>query len=108
MTNVFLEIFNNIPILQLYGKEEAYLWTHKKEILEACDIIYSKDMFNSCPLLDNFIEFGRKKEEKKESKHILRLLENRSIDQTNEVDSAQYNSVPSSSRPIQKEGLDIN
>ncbi len=35
-------------------------------------------MYNACPLLDNFIEFGRKKEEKKESKHILRLLDNKS------------------------------
>jgi hypothetical protein len=36
----------------------------------------NKNFYNPCPLLDNFIEFGRKKEEKKESKHILKLLDN--------------------------------
>ena len=61
-----LEIFSNIPILQLYSKEESYLWANRKEILECIDIVGLKNMYNPCPLLDNFIEYGRKKEEKKE------------------------------------------
>lgn len=32
-------------------------------------------MYTPCPLLDNFIEFGRQKKEKKESKFILKLLD---------------------------------
>lgn len=36
---VFLELFNCIPILQLYSREESYLWANKKELLESCDII---------------------------------------------------------------------
>lgn len=35
-------------------------------------------MYNPCPLLDNFIEFGRKKEEKKGRNQFLMLLENKS------------------------------
>jgi hypothetical protein len=71
---------SNIPILQLYSKEESYLWANRKEILESCDVIYNKTMYNSCPLLDKFIEFGRKKEKIKESNNILRLLNDRSND----------------------------
>mmetsp|Transcript_25582 Transcript_25582/g.19355 ORF Transcript_25582/g.19355 Transcript_25582/m.19355 type:complete len:165 (+) Transcript_25582:339-833(+) len=78
LKNVLIEIFSNIPILQLYSKEESYLWANRKEILEACDVIYSKAMYNSCPLLDNFIEYNKKKEERKESHHLMRLLDNKS------------------------------
>jgi len=78
LKNVLIEIFSNIPILQLYSKEESYLWANRKEILEACDIIYDKPMYNACPLLDNFIEYGKKKEERKESRHLMRLLDNKS------------------------------
>lgn len=38
-------------------------------------------MYNPCPLLDNFIEYGKKKEEKKDSKYILSLLENNELDE---------------------------
>lgn len=62
LKKVMLEIFGNIPILQLYSKEESYLWANRKEILEAADIVQQKNLYNPCPLLDNFIEFGRKKE----------------------------------------------
>jgi hypothetical protein len=60
-----LELFSNIPILTLYSKEESYLWANRKEILESIEVIGKKNMYNPCPLLDNFIEFGRKKNEKK-------------------------------------------
>jgi hypothetical protein len=73
-----IEVVSNIPIMQLYMSSEAYLWVNKREILEACDVISSKDMTNPCPLLDNFLEFGRKKEEKKEQRQILRLIDGRS------------------------------
>jgi hypothetical protein len=36
-------------------------------MLEAIDSIATKNLYNPCPLLDNFIEFGRKREEKKDS-----------------------------------------
>ena len=52
-------------------------------------------MYNSCPLLDNFIEFGRKREEKKQQKYILKLLENENQD----TDSNKYNSTPSITTP---------
>ena len=76
LKKVMLEIFGNIPILQLYSKEESYLWANRKEILEAADIVQQKNLYNPCPLLDNFIEFGRKKEEKREDKGLMMLLEN--------------------------------
>lgn len=84
LKNVLIEIFSNIPVLQLYRPDESYLWQNRKEILEACEIIYAKNMYNPCPLLDNFIEFGKKKEETKESKHMLRLLD------PNEPDEEMY------------------
>jgi hypothetical protein len=58
---VLIEIFSNIPILQLYNKDESYLWANRKEILEAVEFINDKNYYNPCPLLDNFIEYGRKK-----------------------------------------------
>lgn len=64
MKNVLIEIFSNIPILQLYSKDDSYLWANRKDILYACDVINEKNMYNTCPLLDNYIEFGKKKEEK--------------------------------------------
>jgi len=73
-----LEIFSNIPILQLYSKEESYLWANRKEILECIDIVGLKNMYNPCPLLDNFIEYGRKKEEKKEKQQFLMFLDDKS------------------------------
>ena len=33
LKTVLMEIFNNIPVLQLYSKEESYLWANRKEIL---------------------------------------------------------------------------
>ena len=71
-----LELFSNIPILTLYSKEESYLWANRKEILESIDVIAGKNMYNPCPLLDNFIEFGRKKTEKKQKQSMLMLLDN--------------------------------
>jgi hypothetical protein len=84
LKNVVLEIFSNIPILQLYSKEESYLWANRKEILECIDIVSLKNMYNHCPLLDNFMEFGRKKEEKKEKQQFLMLLENKSNNRDDE------------------------
>jgi hypothetical protein len=84
LKNVVLEIFSNIPILQLYSKEESYLWANRKEILECIDIVSLKNMYNPCPLLDNFMEFGRKKEEKKEKQQFLMLLENKSNNRDDE------------------------
>jgi hypothetical protein len=84
LKNVVLEIFSNIPILQLYSKEESYLWANRKEILECIDNVSLKNMYNPCPLLDNFMEFGRKKEEKKEKQQFLMLLENKSNNRDDE------------------------
>ncbi len=75
LKTVVLELFSNIPILQLYSKEESYLWANRKEILESVEAIATKNMYNPCPLLDNFIEFGRKKVEKKEKQTMLMLLD---------------------------------
>lgn len=66
LKQVVIEVFSNIPILQLYSKEDSYLWANRKEILECVDLVNLKNMYNPCPLLDNFIEFGKKKEEKKD------------------------------------------
>ncbi len=51
-------------------------------------------MYNACPLLDNFIEYGKKKEERKESRHLMRLLDNKS----SEHFDAEY-------QAMQKQGL---
>ena len=77
LKNVLIEIFSNIPILQLYSKEESYLWANRKEILESCDWIYVKNMNNPCPLLDNFIEYGKKKEQKKTSLQLMGFFDDR-------------------------------
>ena len=61
LKRVVIEIFGNIPVLQLYSKEESYLWANRKEILEVVDIVSEKYLYNPCPLLDNFIEYGKKK-----------------------------------------------
>jgi len=101
LKNVVLEIFSNIPILQLYSKEESYLWQNRKEILEAMDIVGLKPMYNPCPLLDNFIEFGRKKEEKKEKQQFLMLLENKSGE--NKEDEDDVNTYGSQVTPSRSE-----
>jgi hypothetical protein len=49
-------------------------------------------MYNSCPLLDKFIEFGRKKEKSKESNNLMRLLENRSNDNIDTDSNNNFNS----------------
>jgi len=67
----------------LYSKEESYLWNNRKEILEAIEIIGSKDLYNPCPLLDNFIEFGKKREQKKDQKSILHLLDDPTENESN-------------------------
>lgn len=66
LKTVFIELFNNNYILQLYHRDQSYLWVNKKDLLDACDVIDKKAMYISSPLLDNFIDFGKKKEEKKE------------------------------------------
>lgn len=76
LKNVVIEVFSNIPILQLYSKEDSYLWSNRKEMLECVEFITTKKMYNPCPLLDNFIEFGKKREEKKDKQQFLQLLEN--------------------------------
>ncbi len=72
-----MEIFSSIPILQLYSKEESYLWANRKEMLECIDIVIAKNMYNPCPLLDNFMEYGRKKEEKKEKQQFMMFLDDK-------------------------------
>ncbi len=32
---VFLESFSNIPILELYRKEDSYFWQNRKEVLDS-------------------------------------------------------------------------
>lgn len=58
-------------------------------------------MYNSCPLLDKFIEFGRKKETIKESNNILRLLNDRSNDNIDN-DSVNYNSSPTPDKTLEQ------
>jgi hypothetical protein len=48
--------------------------------------IGKKNLYNPCPLLDNFIEFGRKKEEKKDKGSMLHIL-NRSIEGGDDYES---------------------
>ena len=86
LKNVIIEVFSNIPILQLYSKEDSYLWANRKELLECVDLISSKHMYNPCPLLDNFIEFGKKKEEKRDKQNFLLLLDN----QSNDIDDEDH------------------
>ncbi|CDW86501.1 UNKNOWN [Stylonychia lemnae] len=76
LQRVVMEIFSCIPILQLYSKQDSYLWANRKEILECIDLVNQKSMYNPCPLLDNYIEFGKKKEEKKVNQNFLAFLEN--------------------------------
>lgn len=103
LKRVVLEVFSNIPVLQLYSKEESYLWANRKEILEAVDFIEGKNLYNPCPLLDNFIEFGRKKEKNKDGRQILMLLENNNgVD--NEIDSS-YPMTPPGQTEVIANGL---
>lgn len=59
---VLKEVFANIPILQLYSKEDSYVWQNRKELLECLESVKSKNMYNPCPLLDNFMEFTHQRE----------------------------------------------
>ena len=61
LKRVFLEIFCSIPILQLYSKEDSYLWSNRKEVLEAADFVAKKDLYSACPLLERFGEFLQRK-----------------------------------------------
>jgi len=79
-------------------------------------------MYNPCPLLDNFLEFGRKREEKKEKQQFLMLLENKShvredeeevatlgsalITPTKSEQGHNYNSTASAVRPQSKQEED--
>jgi hypothetical protein len=56
--------------------------------LESVESIGKKNLYNPCPLLDNFIEFGRKKEEKKDRGSMLHIL-NRSIEGGDDYESMQ-------------------
>ena len=57
LSRVFLEVFSNIPILQLYKPDDSYFWQNRKEVLECAKAIARKDLHSPCPLLDRFFDY---------------------------------------------------
>jgi hypothetical protein len=72
---VVLEIFNSIPLLQLYRQEDSYFWQNRKELLEICDIIAKKDLTQqACPLIEKYEEYLSKKTIKRSNSSDIRKL----------------------------------
>lgn len=53
----FCEIVGDQNFLMMYSMDDSYAWQCKKDIFETFTLLEGKDMYNQCPILDDFIRY---------------------------------------------------
>ena len=62
LSHVLLEVFNCIPVLERYRRDDSYLWQNRKEVLECAKAIEKLDLYSPCPLIERYIQYRKKRD----------------------------------------------
>jgi hypothetical protein len=57
LMKAFCEIVGDQNFLMLYSMDDSYAWQCKRDIFELFDLLEGKDIYNKCPILDDFIRY---------------------------------------------------
>ena len=57
LMKAFCEIVGDQNFLMMYSMDDSYAWQCKRDIFEVFTLLEGKDMYNQCPILDDFIRY---------------------------------------------------